>query len=754
MLKNLKVAHRLGLFSTLFAVPMAFVLWALIVQKDVEVDFTGKEVVGTAYLQALSPILTRLEDRQFDPSVDLSGIPGQLSDAQARLAGPMDTADAAASTIAAAKALAADPGSGDALLKTQAALLGLIARVGDRSNLILDNFLDTYYLADIVLNRMPTLIDRLPDVQQEAGKTASRDQFLIDLGAIGDNRDGLDGSLASSIADNAGGSVKAALSLPYQALKPQLDDAISRLKTGQAVDAQTMAGVMAALADFNDKSLAEIGSLLQARESGLVFDKWTTLGIAIALFFGAAGLLGLTVTSKITNPIAALTLAMRRLAAEDLEIAVPATDRGDELGDMARATEVFRANALRQRDLEQVQAVEQALRTRRQEAVVALSAEFSRTVGGQLGMLGAASAELEATANSLLGQAETTDLHAGGLLVVANQSTGSSEAVAAATEELSASSGEIGHQVGRTTTVTRNAVGDAAAARSLISELSEAVGGVTQVIAFIHDIAAQTNLLALNATIEAARAGDAGKGFAVVASEVKALANQTSRATGDIGERISAVQKTAGDVAGIIAKIGDVITEIDRNSEVIAVAVNQQAAATSEISANAQQAARHSRTMTDDINHVREGATFTKSAASALLTSAGALAVQTAHLRTEFTQFIDTLAQSGERRVQSRVPLDMRVTVRGARKGSETPGRMVDLSADGAAVAAETSFAEGEAVEIVGLDQGALAGLVIANTDGRLRIQFKLDPAMRQRLGGLMERLASQKQAGADDLAA
>jgi methyl-accepting chemotaxis protein len=558
MFKKLKLAQRLGLLAALFAVPVIFVLWSLVTQLDVEVDFTAKEVVGANYLKALSPILFKLEARQYDSTIDISGMPGALSDAQTNYAKDLDTADAAKAAVTAATASAATPDKQDLLVAAQAAVLALEARIGDRSNLILDNVLDSYYMADVALNRLPTLLDKIPDMEQDAGIPADHDDFLLSAGAVSDNRDGLDASLSSALADNLDGTLKQALASPYQGLKSQLDDVVNQAKASRKID---VSRVMNTLEAFNEDVDTQLEALVSAREGHLLASKWRTLGIAFPLFAGALALLAYTAITQITRPVTRLTAAMKQIAGGKLDVTILGSDRFDEIGEMARATEVFLEHARENDRLETEKKAGDAVRLRRQEALEALSADFNHSVTGQLHTLSAASTELEATAHGLLDRSGATQTRTQEVQTSVASSTETAEAVAAATKELAASSDEIGSQIERTALITRDAVARAEQAGALVTELSQAVSDVTNVVGFINDIASQTNLLALNATIEAARAGGAGKGFAVVASEVKALANQTSQATGEIDAKIQTVQATASNVARIIGQIADVIRD-------------------------------------------------------------------------------------------------------------------------------------------------------------------------------------------------
>jgi methyl-accepting chemotaxis protein len=332
---------------------------------------------------------------------------------------------------------------------------------------------------------------------------------------------------------------------------------------------------------------------------------WTLL-ITTLLFLAAAAVVLLVVRRGVLTPLLGLTEAMKRLAAGDLESAIPGMGRHDEIGAMAAATAVFRDAAHRNHELELQQNRMQANRARRQEALEALTQDFQAAISGQLRAVAAAATELQSTAGALNSEAERASEQASLAAESAEAASRNAELVATAAEELSGASNEIGSQVEKTTITTRIAVEQATRAQGVTRELTEVAAGVTQIVEFIQDIASQTNLLALNATIEAARAGEAGKGFAVVAGEVKNLATQTSKATEEVTAKVNAVVTSANGVASLIGEVSRTIEAIDGNSGTIASAVTEQSASTSEISRNVKEASEKSTHASQSIGLVRE----------------------------------------------------------------------------------------------------------------------------------------------------
>jgi len=215
--------------------------------------------------------------------------------------------------------------------------------------------------------------------------------------------------------------------------------------------------------------------------------------------------------------------------------------------------------------------------------------------------------------------------------------------VASATEEMALSINEISRQVRESAKMATDAVDQARKTNERVSALSKAAGRIGDVVELINSIAGQTNLLALNATIEAARAGDAGRGFAVVAAEVKALAEQTSKATGEIGQQVSGIQAATQESVGAIKEISGTIERLSEIASTIAVAVEQQGAATQEISRNVQQAAEGTQQVSTNITDVQRGANETGSASSQVLAAAQSLSGDSSRLKMEVGRFLDSV---------------------------------------------------------------------------------------------------------------
>jgi methyl-accepting chemotaxis protein len=359
------------------------------------------------------------------------------------------------------------------------------------------------------------------------------------------------------------------------------------------------------------------------------------LGIALAWLIGRA----------ISKPVVGLCAGMRELAEGNFQIVLPGLGRGDEVGDMAQAVETFKVKAEQKaRDEADAKIKQDQIAAQQRKAVMTrLADEFEAAVGEIVETVSSASNELEASAGTLTSTAERSQQLTTMVAAASEEASTNVQSVASATEELSSSINEISRQVQESARMANEAVDQARKTNDRVGELSKAAARIGDVVELINTIAGQTNLLALNATIEAARAGEAGRGFAVVASEVKALAEQTAKATGEIGQQISGIQSATQESVGAIRDISGNIEKLSEISSTIAAAVEEQGAATQEISRNVQQAAQGTQQVSSNITDVQRGATETGSASSQVLSAAQSLSGDSNRLKLEVGKFLSTV---------------------------------------------------------------------------------------------------------------
>jgi len=390
---------------------------------------------------------------------------------------------------------------------------------------------------------------------------------------------------------------------------------------------------------LNNKGADEAGTLAAESFSDAIKMVLASLLLAIGVGIGAAILLVRDVSAGIKSIVA----PMQALGNGDLTAQIPHQGETTEVGAMADSLQVFKQALIAKKAADEAAAVDAEAKIERGRRVDGITRDFESMIGGIVATVSSASTQLEASAGTLTSTAERAQELTTIVAAASEEAAANVQSVASATEEMASSITEISRQVQESARMANGAVDQARKTNDRVSELSKAASRIGDVVELINTIAGQTNLLALNATIEAARAGDAGRGFAVVASEVKALAEQTAKATGEIGQQISGIQAATQESVNSIKEISGTIEKLSEISSTIASAVEEQGAATQEISRNVQQAAQGTQQVSSNITDVQRGASETGSASSQVLSAAQSLSGDSNRLKLEVGKFLNSV---------------------------------------------------------------------------------------------------------------
>jgi methyl-accepting chemotaxis protein len=722
---NSTIAAKLAIAYGLFLAPIGYLGYQMVADKESSIDFANKEIAGAGYIAGVRSV----QDAVVRGG-DMAGLAQRIRINEADRGANFKTATG---TEALLKALAGT----DRGAAAQAAA-DLIGKAADGSNLTLDPDLDSFYTQDALTVKVPTAVAGVFGLATAVAATAGHDISVDDQvtigvqgGALQPTLDGLASDIESAVQGNPDKTVDGAVTASIAAVTVMAKTVLAGLADhARAGNAQTL--VLPLLDAITRAGVADAGAvdhLLNRRIAGFRSTEMINAGIAFGLFLLAILYVLIVVQRGAINPLRVLTATMRKLAARDLTAEIGGLARGDEVGGMARAVQVFKDNMIQADVLTATNFKEQTARDRRQAAMDVHTQDFGSSISGVMARLGQSANKMKAAADDMSEAARRTQTTTSDAAEGANASARDLNAVAVAAEQMAASIHEISRQVAHVTTAVHKAVNRASETDAKVAGLTTAADRIGDVVRLISDVAGRTNLLALNATIEAARAGEAGKGFAVVASEVKALATQTARATEQIGRQIVAIRTATDEAVVAVREVGLAISQVESVATAIAAAVEQQAAATQEISSSVQSVTMATATSAQAMEQVLTVAEKTDAASRSVLVAAEEVGQTATTLRVEVNDFLTAMKRGddNDRRAYERIPgagATATLTMPGF---AEVKAILRDISRGGIACMCKKTPPAGTEVKVALPLGGSVSGRVVRSANGIVSIAFRQD---------------------------
>ncbi len=644
-LDHIGVGRKIAAIVGVLLIPIAFLTYLLITEKQISIRFAEAEVDGVAFLRPVEAMMRGAIRASRGGAAEWERWGEAVDAAHRRYGEAMETAEPVAGVAAAVRALRAAPQpareAAQAELLTQ--IRALITRIGDKSNLILDPDLDTYYVMDVVLLKLPDLLQRMAELADARRAAAAAPQLsdeqranlIVLAAAVRSTMEGLEASADLGYRGNPDGS-----------LRPRLERTVAALKAATAAFVDSAPADVTARQEAMERALEAawtasadaLVDMLGARIQGFRARMGVALGI-VALLLVMALALAVAIGRSISRPLMRLNDRMAALTEGDTAAEIPYRARRDEVGTIARAVEFFRQALIDRAALAATRDGEMQAQLGAAQERERVATDFQRRMNAVAGSIAGIVAEMQSTGARLSHVVEQTNARCVTMTASSEKTFGSIEAMTAVTDDLKSSIGAISERVGASRTMAEDAVREVRETNAIMGNLGEASRRIGDIVSLIQNVAGQTNLLALNATIEAARAGEAGKGFAVVATEVKSLARTTAGATEDITRSIGEMQALANDMAKRMGQVGAAVERISATVGEIAGAVEAQSRATRDIAASVGATAEGTRTVSQDLAALTSISAEAAAAADGARSMSAQLREQAAGLSEAFASF-------------------------------------------------------------------------------------------------------------------
>jgi methyl-accepting chemotaxis protein len=656
------IRFKLWCLLGLFLIPQIFQVNVIVRRAQTDIDFSAKEQIGSDYFKVLWPVRSAI-DRAKAELAPVAAASLKIDEVKALFARHGDALDSSADEKAFLDAASKAATPADAISVGER-LAGLMTRAGDKSNLILDPDLDTYYLMSLVVERLPELsaeaargVRAINQMRASGVKPEALDQLKYAAVSFENAMKSVAQAARLSVDGTKDDALKAAFPKAHAAFAADVQSLLTQFKgvTSQVMSAETPPGGFAdaALAArdrfrksidvYQGQTLGELDRLLAARIERHVSSRNADLAFVGAFILISLGIAIWLANSMMTN-LAKLRLSLDRLAGGDSEAAISGVSRPDELGGLARAVDRLRTVVTER--MRNDFSVEKAalVRDEQRRALSGMAGDLDLAISGSVLSIDRLGSELAQSASFVSASTNSTRQAINSSVAALDESVIGVRQATNSMTELAMAVSEIADQASRAAEASRHARESANTARSHSGELDRAVSDIQASAKMVETIAAQTNLLALNATIEAARAGEAGRGFAVVAQEVKLLAAQSANATSEIQQRIGSILQVTDSVVGAIDQMGHTIDRVDEASLSIASAVEQHNVTTAEITARVEATANRAEEVARQINDVSLMADSTDEVAMTLNSLAEKLAEEANSLRHESERFMARVA--------------------------------------------------------------------------------------------------------------